>query len=107
VDAITGEGLSLAFGCAAALASIVPQALARGASRDALAPYERAFAQLFRRYAWVTRSVLAISRRVRLRRQILRYLSAHPKAFDALLRWFAESPGRTGSSDERAASPES
>ena len=107
VDAITGEGLSLAFGCASALASILPQALARGASREALAPYERAFAQLFRRYAWVTRSVLAISRRVRLRRQIIRYLSAHPEMFDAMLRWFAESPVRSNTSDDRAARRES
>ncbi len=107
VDAITGEGLSLAFGCAAALASILPQALARGASRDALAPYERAFAQLFRRYAWVTRSVLAISRRVRLRRQIIRYLSAHPETFDAMLRWFAAPQVHRGRFDDRAASPDS
>jgi flavin-dependent dehydrogenase len=107
VDAITGEGLSLAFGCASALASILPQALARGASREALTPYERAFAQLFRRYVWVTRSVLAISRRVRLRRQIIRYLSAHPETFDAMLRWFAAPHVPRGRSDDRAARPES
>jgi len=103
VDAITGEGLSLAFGCAWALAGILPRALARGASRDALAPYERAFAQLFRRYAWVTRSVLAISRRVKLRRRVVRYLSAHPATFDAMLRWFAAPPVHRGRSDDRAA----
>ncbi len=89
VDAITGEGLSLAFACAAALATILPDALARGAKRDALAPYERAFASLFRRYAWVTRSLLVVSRHLKLRRELVRFLSAHPKAFDALLRWFA------------------
>jgi flavin-dependent dehydrogenase len=89
VDAITGEGLSLAFTCAAALARVLPDALARGASRGALAPYERAFARQFRRYAWVTRAVLAASRRVRLRRQLIGFLSAHPKAFDAMLHWFA------------------
>jgi flavin-dependent dehydrogenase len=89
VDAITGEGLSLAFACADALASLLPDALAKGASRKALAPYERAFAHHFRRYAWVTRSVLAASRHLGLRRQLIGFLSAHPKAFDAILRWFA------------------
>src|SRR5262249_34121867 len=71
IDAITGEGLSLAFNCAAALAALLPQALARGATRAALEPYERAFARQFRRYAWVTRSVLAASRHLRLRRQLV------------------------------------
>ncbi len=89
VDAITGEGLSLAFTCASALAKVLPDALTRGADRHSLAPYQRAFGRLYRHYAWTTRSVLAVSRRIRLRRHLIRFLSAHPKAFDAMLRWFA------------------
>jgi flavin-dependent dehydrogenase len=89
VDAITGEGLSLAFCGAAALGRILPEAIARGATRDALAPYEREYAQLFRRYAWVTRAVLALARHPALRRRVLRGLAHHPKAFQSLLHWFA------------------
>ena len=89
VDAITGEGLSLALICAGALARVLPDALAKGATQRSLSPYERAFSRHFRRYAWVTQSVLAVSRHLRLRRQLVRFLSAHPAAFDALLTWFA------------------
>ena len=89
VDAITGEGLSLALVCAGALGNVLPDALARGATRDSLVPYARTFTRLFRRYAWTTRSVLAVSRRARLRRSFVRFLSTHPTAFEAMLRWFA------------------
>src|SRR5215831_10077421 len=89
VDAITGEGVSLALLCAAALGKVLPDALARGATRDSLVPYARAFTRLFRRYAWTTRSVLAVSRRARLRHSLVRFLSTHPAAFEAMLQWFA------------------
>src|SRR5205085_5328271 len=55
VDAITGEGVSLSLLSAAALARVLPDALARGADRASLAPYERAFARLYRSYALLTR----------------------------------------------------
>jgi flavin-dependent dehydrogenase len=89
VDAITGEGVSLALLCAAALGKVLPDALARGATRDSLVPYARAFTRLFRRYSWTTRSVLAVSRRARLRHSLVRFLSTHPAAFEAMLQWFA------------------
>ena len=85
VDAITGEGLSLAFVCARALGAILPTALERGATRETLIPYERAAAREFRRYALVCRSVLALARRPRLRRSALRFFGAHPHMFDRLI----------------------
>jgi 2-polyprenyl-6-methoxyphenol hydroxylase-like FAD-dependent oxidoreductase len=85
VDAITGEGISLSLLSAAALARILPDALGQGASRAALAPYERDFARLFRRYALATRGVLAIVRRPGLRRDILRAFRRFPRSFDWLI----------------------
>jgi flavin-dependent dehydrogenase len=84
IDAITGEGVSLAFACAQALGAILPAALERGATRESLIPYERAAAREFRRYALVCRSVLALARRPRLRRSVLHFLGAHPHLFDRL-----------------------
>jgi menaquinone-9 beta-reductase len=92
VDAITGEGVSLALACAEALAGVLPEALARGATAGTLAPYVRAFRREFRRYEWLTRSVLALARRPRLRRPIVRLLGRSPRAFDAVLA-AALSPG--------------
>jgi flavin-dependent dehydrogenase len=85
VDAITGEGLSLAFVCAQALGAILPVVLERGATRETLIPYQRAAAREFRRYALVCRSVLALARRPRLRRPVLHFFGAHPRLFDKLI----------------------
>lgn len=89
VDAITGEGLSLAFCSAATLGQLLPEAIARGATRDTLAPYERECARLFRRYAWVTRAVLTLARHPALRRPVVRGLAHQPWIFERLLDWFA------------------
>ncbi len=85
VDAITGEGLSLALTCAQALGAALPAALAGGGSREALAPYERFCAHGFRRYALACRFVLALARRPKARRLALRVLGRHPHLFDRLL----------------------
>ncbi len=85
VDAITGEGISLALGCAAALAAILPDVIARDGARDALAPYERAFARGFRSYAYATRSLLWLARRPRARRLVVDALARAPRVFDAAL----------------------
>ena len=87
VDAITGEGLSVAFACAEVLGRLLPAALADGATRSALAPYERAFAREFRHYAFTTRMVLALSRRPLLRSRLMRFLASHPGIFESLLNW--------------------
>ena len=87
VDAITGEGLSLAFHCAEALTAILPQALARDATRESLRPYEREFARAFRRYSLLTRGLLQLSRRPTLRRAVVRLLGRHPRLFATILGW--------------------
>jgi flavin-dependent dehydrogenase len=85
VDAITGEGLSLAFGCAADLAALLPGALARGATAGALATYEAAWRRRFRPYAAWTRLLLALSRRGPVRRSVLALASAAPSPFERLV----------------------
>jgi len=85
LDAITGEGISLAFAGAQALGAILPTALARGATREALLPYDRAVGREFRRYALACRAVLALARRPRARRPILGFLGSHPRLFDRLI----------------------
>jgi flavin-dependent dehydrogenase len=85
VDAITGEGVSLALAGAQALGAILPAALEHGATRQALLPYERAWTREFRRYALVCRTVLALARRPRVRRPLLRLLGSHPRLFDRLI----------------------
>jgi flavin-dependent dehydrogenase len=85
VDAITGEGLSLAFGCAADLAALLPGAVARGATAAALAPYDAAWRRRFRPYAAWTRLLLALSRRAALRRSVLALAAAAPAPFERLV----------------------
>lgn len=85
VDAITGEGLSLAFAGAAALGAVLPDALARGATAAALAPYARTTARAFRRYAALASLLVWTARHPSLRRRVLDGLIAHPPLFEALL----------------------
>lgn len=85
VDAITGEGLSLAFGCATALAELLPAALRRGASAEALRAYERVWRRRFVPYAVWTRLLLALSRRPGLRRRVLAVAAARPGPFERAL----------------------
>lgn len=87
VDAITGEGLSLAFASAAALAATVPEVLERGGTMDSLRPYARAHARLFHRYAMVTGAVLGIARRPRMRRPLIRWLGNRSGTMDRLVAW--------------------
>ena len=85
VDALTGEGLSLAFTCAAALAEVLPAALEAGASRVALAGYERAVERAYAPYVRLSRVMLAIARRPALRRGVVGFLARAPWAFERLL----------------------
>jgi len=87
VDAITGEGLSLALVSAAELARTAPRALQLGADRAALASYARAHARIYRRYELVTRVVLGVARRPRLRRPLVRWLGRNPRRLDRLISW--------------------
>jgi flavin-dependent dehydrogenase len=90
VDAVTGEGLSLAFRAAAALCAILPDALSHDGSHEALAAYDRAAAADFRKYAWLTRGVLALTR-TRLRSELLTAFSHAPRALNAAVRWSTSS----------------
>lgn len=86
LDAITGEGLSLGLEAAADLSRVLPEALARGATRQAFLPYERAARTRHRRYAAVAGLVLAMARRPLLRRAVIGGLSRSPALFAALVR---------------------
>jgi flavin-dependent dehydrogenase len=85
VDALTGEGLSLAFACAESLGTLLPDALAQGATSDALRPYEECFQRVFRKYAWTTSALLMLARRPRLRRPVVRLLGKSPWLFERIL----------------------
>ncbi len=85
LDAVTGDGLSLAFGCAMDLAGLLPAALARGAGAEALAGYEAAWRRRYRVYAAWTRLVLWLTRHPALRRGVLRLAAARPPAFERLV----------------------
>jgi 2-polyprenyl-6-methoxyphenol hydroxylase-like FAD-dependent oxidoreductase len=92
VDAISGEGLSLAFRCAVELAPRLDALLARGADRRALAPWEQIFARHFRRYAVTTRALLALAAHPRARRAALAWLARHPATFDRIVAFALDDP---------------
>ncbi|MBI3824587.1 MAG: FAD-dependent monooxygenase [Candidatus Rokubacteria bacterium] len=77
LDAITGEGLSLAFASAAALVEATT-------GEDASA-YPRACARVRRRHLALTRLVLWVAEHPGLRRQVIRALARSPDAFRAFL----------------------
>ncbi len=85
VDAITGEGLSLGFAGAAALAAALPKALASKATASSLQPYERAVATAFDRYARLASRLVWVARRPWLRRLAINRLIAHPAWFERAL----------------------
>ena len=77
LDAITGEGLSLAFASAAALVDAT-----RGGSAAA---YPRAWARIRRRHLAMTRLVLFLADHPSLRRRVIRAFAASPGTFGAFL----------------------
>lgn len=86
VDAITGEGLSLAFEAVQALGPMLKPAIEQGASVSALSAYERAAAAAFRRYAFLAKSLVWVAGKPRLRRFIVDQLIAMPAVFGFGLR---------------------
>jgi flavin-dependent dehydrogenase len=90
VDAITGEGLSLALRSAAALGALLPDVLARGATQRALGAYERAIHPHYFRYACFTRTLLFMARRPALRIQVIRLLARYPGGFQTIMNWALE-----------------
>lgn len=83
VDAITGEGLTLAFASARALGALLPEAVSAPAR---LRAYARAHARLFGAFQVTAGAMVALSRRPALRRRVLAGLARAPAAFDAVLR---------------------
>jgi flavin-dependent dehydrogenase len=90
VDAITGEGLTLAFRSAAVLGALLPEVLARGCTQASLAPYEQAAGAFFRRYAFWTRKLLLLSRHPAARVRALHAMARFPIIFDKMLHWVVE-----------------
>ncbi|HZX93731.1 MAG TPA: NAD(P)/FAD-dependent oxidoreductase [Myxococcales bacterium] len=85
VDAITGQGLSLAFASAAMLAEALPRNLAEDLG-PALRRYDAAVQAGWLRYAVPAHALVALSRRPALRREAIRAVAAIPGAFGALVR---------------------
>jgi menaquinone-9 beta-reductase len=77
VDAITGEGIGLAFSQAMVLANILR-------SGD-LRAYEREHRRLAFRPKWMARLMLTMDRRPKLQRSTLRMLERHPEIFQKLV----------------------
>jgi len=87
IDAITAEGLSLALASALTLGRILPTALELGGSRETLLEYQRESARQYRRYAFVTKTMLAFARRPALQGPVIAMLARHPQMFSAILRF--------------------
>ena len=85
VDAITGEGLSLALVGAEALAACLPEAVFRRGEPSAFRPYLATCRREYRRYALVAGSVLWLARHPTMRRSVLAALGLSPDAFSWLL----------------------
>ena len=75
VDALTGEGMALAFGCARALVGRIVA--------DDPAGYERDYRRLSRRYRWLTRALLAAAGRPLVRARIVPVAAGAPRLFGA------------------------
>jgi len=86
VDAITGQGLSLAFTSAELLVGILPRDLREPALTHALRRYDASLRADWLRYAVPACGLLALARRPALRRSTLRLLQRHPRWFSLLLR---------------------
>jgi len=83
VDAITGEGLTLAFDQAKVLGGLLPAALSEPRELQA---YEAASRRAFKSYARLASSLVALARRPALRRAALNRLIANPSLFAFALR---------------------
>lgn len=84
VDAITGEGLSLALESAWTLAEAIPEALTGGHPEQVLWRWGRSRERAFSHYAFWARGLLEIAHRPALRRQVVNALARSPRA----LAWF-------------------
>ena len=88
VDAITGQGLSLAFAASTVLMDTLPADLSVDLG-PALRRYDARLRTRWLQYALPAHALVALSRRPALRRVALRSVSAIPGAFGALVRLVA------------------
>ena len=77
VDAITGEGMSLAF--------LQAEALAEAIASENLAEYEASHARLRRRPIWMARALLAMENRSWAQERVVRIFSSEPQLFRRML----------------------
>jgi flavin-dependent dehydrogenase len=85
VDAVTGEGLALAFTQA--------RDLAEALARDDLSLYEKRHVQSFRRPRAMARLLMTLSNNDTLRKQALHVSSARPEIFNTLLGFHVQGKG--------------
>ena len=85
LDAVTGEGLSLGFGCATRPGRTAPRSARPGRERGRLAGYEAAWRRRYRVYLAWTRLVLWLSRHPAVRRGALKLAAAHPAQFERMV----------------------
>lgn len=88
VDAITGEGISLALSTAAALVENLPEQ-----RTGYLENYARVHGKKFREYVYLTNALLWIARHPSLRRRVIRTMSRRPVLFEEILRRVLSPPG--------------
>ncbi|HYZ87662.1 MAG TPA: FAD-dependent monooxygenase, partial [Myxococcales bacterium] len=89
VDAITGQGLSLAFSSAELLVRALPRDLREPGLSRALRRYDASLRSEWLRYAVPARALVALAARPRLKRGALRLVQRHPAWFRLLLRLVA------------------
>lgn len=89
VDAITGQGLTLAFRGAGELVRALPKPLEGKPLHAALRAYDRALRGAWRRYAWPAQALLWTARRPALRRALWSAASAAPGVFRAIVEGIA------------------
>jgi menaquinone-9 beta-reductase len=99
VDAITGEGLSLAFEGARALGGAL-KACVDTSNLSELAHYERAHARLFRRYMLTAGGLVMLARHPRIRRALFNLCGVVPGLFEGALQLVSGSAG-TATDSER------
>ena len=85
VDAITGEGLSLALVCAEALGGCLKDVISRAGEPAAFRPYLVTCQREYRRYALVAETVLSLARHPNIRRPVFATLALRPELFSWLL----------------------
>lgn len=92
VDAITGEGMSLAFESASMLAEATPEALRSESPEAALRPWVQSRSRAFRHYALWAHALLGIARRPSLRRQVIAQMARSPSLFEWTVRQAVGAP---------------